>query len=614
MSKTIKNVVLLIVILSLIMLNSTIIVTWLNKSLFDDFILNTENVNSSFYNGVSLVFLITVFIYSLIGVLTISILITDILFTLFIIANNVKATERNEFITFSELQTITSPKELLSFVEVSVSTALITTLLVTLGIVLLQWLAIKIGKKTKLLLGGKSRLVIGLISFIAITAIFSQPNYYNHHVLKYKEANLHNHNPLKRARSDGFLPSFMHTVKPDYMEKPNQYDKRNINRIFNDYSEAAVKINKQRNKSLNDDQTILYLSESLMDPGAIPDLLHNETPIPFISRTKEENIGGTIYSQYIGGGTANIEWSILTSFSLEVFRDPISVTPYSDFYGGSKNHHTLLSFYDTDTVAIHPYTAHLYKRKSIYNAIGFDDFLYLNNGIKHTDKLGNHSRVSDEALNKDIQRYLGQSDVGLLHVLTMQNHSPYNEDLPDMVYQPDINLDVFPEENEQGLINYLQGLKASDEAVEDLLKEIDQVESDVNILFYGDHFPSLFRGTEDRFSRKEIHETPWFLYMNHGRSKDGIHLKGLSPAFFTTVLLREGDYYVSPFQALMDQLLAEDIRRIGDDFIITDAGKINDNDLSPEVIQLVNDYRLVVYDSLFGKNKLGDKFFLEKGE
>src|SRR5699024_3554193 len=153
-----------------------------------------------------------------------------------------------------------------------------------------------------------------------------------------------------------------------------------------------------------------------------------------------------------------------------------------------------------------------------------------------------------------------------------------------------------------------------DEAVEDLLKEIDQVESDVNILFYGDHFPSLFRGTEDRFSRKEIHETPWFLYMNHGRSKDGIHLKGLSPAFFTTVLLREGDYYVSPFQALMDQLLSEDVRRIGDDFIITDAGKINDNDLSSEVIQLVNDYRLVVYDSLFGKNKLGDKFFLEKGE
>ena len=94
---------------------------------------------------------------------------------------------------------------------------------------------------------------------------------------------------------------------------------------------------------MNDSQTILYLSESLIDPQRLPNLLLNETPIPFITDTTERNVGGTMYSQYIGGGTANIEWSILTSFSLEVFRDPMAITPYSDFYLQSKNHNTVLS-------------------------------------------------------------------------------------------------------------------------------------------------------------------------------------------------------------------------------------------------------------------------------
>jgi len=420
---------------------------------------------------------------------------------------------------------------------------------------------------------------------------------------------LHNHNPLKRAKRDGFLPSFVHTIKPEYMEKPIQYDKTTISRIQEKYTTSAQHINEKRNKSLDDSQTILYLSESLIDPKLLPNLLQNETPIPLITDIKEKNIGGTLYSQYIGGGTANIEWSLLTSFSLEVFHDPIAVTPYSDFYGDSKNHNTILSLYDNKKVAIHPYTAHLYKRRSTYNAIGFDDFLYLNHGIEHTEKLGTHQRVSDEALNKDIFRYLGEEDVGLIHVLTMQNHSPYGGEIPDMLYQPKITPDILSKEKEKELYNYLQGLKASDEAMEDMIKEIEKVDTEINILFYGDHFPSIFRGTEDQFTYKELHETPWFLYMNHGRSNNGIQMEGLSPAFFTTVLLREGNYYVTPFQALMDELLSQGIKRIGDDFVITEGGNIKDEDLPDELFELVSDYRLIVYDALFGKNALDDDFF-----
>ena len=126
---------------------------------------------------------------------------------------------------------------------------------------------------------------------------------------------------------------------------------------------------------------------------------------------------------------------------------------------------------------------------------------------------------------------------------------------------------------------------------------------------YGDHFPSLFRGLEDQFTVEEIHETPWFIYMNHGRSEKEIQLEGLSPVFLMTVLLREGNYYVTPFQGLMDELLTRGVKRIGNDYIVTKDGKLNDSELSDELLEMINDYRIIVFDALFGSNWLRDDFY-----
>lgn len=600
--------------LGIIALNSIAVVTWLNKSLFSDYILNTEGVYTSFYNGVSLIILLTILVFSILGTLLTSILIIDLIFGALIIANNIKVIERNDFITFSELQTIFSPKELLSFIEIPIVSAFIVVILIVIGLIVFHWLTTKFVKRANLLIKNKLRISLLIVSFSMLVFIYVKPNLYNEYILGYDVPDYHNFNPLKRAQRAGFLPSFIHTIKPTYMEKPFQYDKLTTDKIFDEYSQMADDINEHRTKSLADSQTILYLSESLMDPARLPNLLLNETPIPFITEVTKNNIGGTMYSQYIGGGTANIEWSLLTSFSLEVFLNPMSITPYSDFYSDSKNHHTVLSMYPNSKIALHPYTAELYKRKIIYNKMGFDDFLYLNNGIKHTEKLGTHERISDESLNKDVFRFLGKEGIGLMHVLTMQNHSPYSGEIPDMSYQPKINLEVFPEEDTEGLYNYLQGLKASDDALRGLINEMEKYDTEINLVVYGDHFPNLFTGLEEQFTAQQLHETPWFIYMNQGRSSNNeTQIEELSPIFLTTVLLNEGDYYVSPFQALMDNLLTKGVNRIGHDFIVTKDGKVMDDELSKDLLELVTDYRTVMYDSLFGENWLPDQFYTETG-
>ena len=592
--------------------NSTTIVEWLNKSMFPDYAIGAEqNFHDSFSNGISLIFIITIFVYSILGTAIVSILIIDLLMFGLIFANQMKAMERNEFITFSELKTIASPKELLSFVDVSPAFALLISIGVILFLIGLQFLIVRVSKKINFRVGKIFRIILFSVSLSLLVAIFVRPNDYNTHVLKFEETQSHNFNPLKRARADGYLPTLMNTVKPTYMDRPDGYSKERVMDISEKYNEISAEINKDRDNHLNESQTLLYLSESLMDPKQLPDLLLNETPIPFISGTIKDNIGGTMYSQYIGGGTANLEWSVLTSFSLEVFRDPLVVTPYSDFYADSKNHHTILDFYNKEKVAIHPYSAHLYNRRTIYDAIGFDEFRYLDHGIKHTEKLGDHTRVSDDALNKDILDAANQENVELVHILSMQNHSPYNKEIPEMDYKPEINTEVFTNENKDELFNYLQGIYASDRAIEELVNELEKSNKDINLLFYGDHFPSVFRGTEDQFKDNELHETPWFIYMNHGRSEGGARLNNLSPAFFIPVLLREGAYYVSPYQGLMDTLLSKGVKRIGKNYVVTDEGKVDDKDLPKDLLMMIQDYRIIEYDALFGHNWLSDDFYTE---
>src|SRR5699024_479977 len=160
---------------------------------------------------------------------------------------------------------------------------------------LLQWGAVKIAKKTDFLLHKRLRIVLLVLSLTLLTIIYLKPNIYNEYILQYKISDMHNHDPLKRAHRDGFIPSFLHTVKPKYMYEPNQYQQPDINKIFYKYTSLADDINEERNHTLYDDHTILYLSESLIDPELVSGLMENETPTPFITEIRNNNIGGTMY-------------------------------------------------------------------------------------------------------------------------------------------------------------------------------------------------------------------------------------------------------------------------------------------------------------------------------
>src|SRR5699024_11707394 len=116
--RIILHILLYAMLFSILLLNSITIVEWLNRSLFVDYTIGpNEESNYYYYGEILIVFLVALFMYAVIGTFIVSLLATNILFGTLVIATRIKVKQRNEFITFTDLQTLASAKELLAVIN-----------------------------------------------------------------------------------------------------------------------------------------------------------------------------------------------------------------------------------------------------------------------------------------------------------------------------------------------------------------------------------------------------------------------------------------------------------------------------------------------------------------
>src|SRR5699024_9140778 len=150
------------------------------------------------------------------------------------------------------------------------------------------------------------RLSLCIISIALIIVIFIKPNQYNNKILHFETENTHNFNPVKQAQQDGYIPAFMDTVKPHYMQKPTGYKKKNMKKLYEKYTHTAQELNEYTTESADESHTSLYLRKSLTNPKRVPHLLENESPLPGTEKIIKKNVGRNMNSHSMGGTTANL--------------------------------------------------------------------------------------------------------------------------------------------------------------------------------------------------------------------------------------------------------------------------------------------------------------------
>ena len=298
-----------------------------------------------------------------------------------------------------------------------------------------------------------------------------------------------------------------------FPQAPSQYSQKSMDEI-------GVMIEQyEKNGELIDIITLQVESWQYTDNY---DVTYGEDVFSNYNRLSKEGITGLMASPKYGGGTADIEYEVLTGFTTN--DGYTSVTPFNNvvYNGFPSIVNYLRDNYGYDTFAVHAYTSELYNRPIAYRNLGFAN-IYFSDTFDNPKMCGLY--ISDPAcVEKMLEIYeeaCVKSDHIFMHGLTMQNHLPMGDDrftTQDLVSAQSSSLmapDLFI------MQRFGTALKWTDEALGMLCDYLKNVDRKVLVLAYGDHQTSIY---ESKGIGDVLHHTDF--YDTYDEEKDFMKLHG----------------------------------------------------------------------------------------
>jgi len=508
-----------------------------------------------------------------------------IFFFLFNLTNYYKIKSWNQPITFGDIYTVGNFKEFIGgFLSSNKTLSQVLISLITISFFIFIIKKIFNQKNPKLNL----RIIIGIISIIIISIPIVSPKTINNitSVLKIK-SNLSN--PLIYCKNNGILFCFYNDLQNIKNPTPENYNQKTIDEIYSNLSENKQIINKNDNLKPN---IVVILSEALFDVTKLPNIKLSQDPIINIRQDQKS----TLISPQFGGGTANIEFEIITGLSNYLMKGKV---PYSQAI--YKDLPTIFSLFKNKgytTTTIHPYLRSMFNRSSVYKHFGVDKFITIED-MSSYDKTGPY--VSDKSFTQEIlKQFNSTSDPQLIFTLSMQNHFPFE------VHRFDNNpiqiTSSLKQEDHNSLETYINGIYYSDQSYLFLKEELKKSSKPTIVIFYGDHLPllntdfgiykSLNFVPQDQSSwttsdYKKMYTTPISVWSNY-ETNIQVSSPSITPNFLSLEILNLAN--IKPeYQFKFIDSISQTDTILSQDF----TPKFSSKELS--------DYNLIQYDLLFGK-------------
>ena len=364
---------------------------------------------------------------------------------------------------------------------------------------------------------------------------------------------------------------------------------------------------------------IMVMSESLWDPTRLDTVKLSPDPMPTI----RENLSGGMFSPEFGGMTANVEFEALTGFSNAFL--PYGSIPYQQYV--RRPVPSLATFFRSKGYvarSFHPFQSWFWNRKQVYGDFGFENF-QSEEELPPMEKRGIFA--SDEALTKEIIRQADETEQPFFFfAVTLQGHGPYEA---NRYVKNEIAIDAatLSEQSHDALATYAQGVRESDQSLKALMDWAKTRERETIIVMFGDHLPPLgavypqsgYMPDEVATRKaspavmKRQHETPLVIWSSrHGVQKD---VGSISPALLPYHLVRLSGFR-HPFYT---GVLGEVQKRYSviDRYQLIDRKDNAHPDWSRSATAtdpLINQYRMLQYDQIFGKGLATERFFPEQQE
>lgn len=285
---------------------------------------------------------------------------------------------------------------------------------------------------------------------------------------------------------NGACLSYFLLVKSNRVDIPDDYSEKTLQEI----ADAAVLAYKSAGENGQKPDIIMIMNEAWSDLQVLGELDTTNEYMPFVDSLTENTTRGNLYVNVLGGLTANTEFEALTGNSLSLLAP--AVVPYQNQVDHDMpSLARILADQGYATMSMHPSGESAWSRNSAYEYFGFDTFIHQGVWEMPYEYIGGF--VSDECNYKEIIHRYEERDQDapfFLFDVTIQNHGSYYGQVPVDIEVK--NVGGTPAEDVGYLYDvetYLNLMKVSDDAFEDLITYFQQEERPVIICIFGDHQP-----------------------------------------------------------------------------------------------------------------------------
>ena len=417
-------------------------------------------------------------------------------------------------------------------------------------------------------------------------------------------------------RNYSIVTGFLTNLRVMQFEAPEDYSQEavyeRLDQVEKDLSDEPMYADSyaaEHEKDAVQTPNIIYvMNESFWDVSRLEGIAFDRDLTPNLKRLAQQGASGYVYSPSFGGGTCDVEFEVLTGFSLEHL--PAGSKPYQQYVtDATPSLAQFLKGQGYSTVAIHGYYERMWSRNTAYPRLGLDDFISIED-MSDPDK--RRGFVSDmEMTQQIIEQYESRKENGpvFIHAVTMQNHTTYDEskypqdELVNVLEHPGLS-----EKTLSPLRDFATGVYEADAALGALTDYFSQVEEPTIIVFWGDHFNPFGDGYEiyektgyiekGDTSSPALHQTDLLIWSNYSDTHTDL---GTIAAYEVSPVMAELYGLERPiyFDYLLQQMSVYRARTRG---VTVEANGSFSETMTEEQQQWYNDHWLLQYDQMFGKN------------
>ncbi len=592
----------------------SIILTWfLEFRYFDDINKTWElffkNSCRIFLFNSFIMFLLIAFVYAITLKPWFAIGFISVLTTIVAYVNENKFASRMAPLLPEDLKMVTELNGMTNFIDIGGLTVL------TIGIAIIIVVAIFLSIATKRLFslpsyltinedGSKKhfilkRIILSLftaIVFFASTSFIINNNGAPYQYIWFIHATFVAWNQEINYSENGFLIGFLYNCGKFDIKSPSDYSEDYVKKIAKEYSNIKYKEDSKR-QSLDkaDYNIVVVLGESFYDPEILSKYYQYSGGdiTPNLHKIIKKYPSGQMYSLDYGGGTANMEFEVLTSLT-NYYLDTVPYINLIPKAGETPSIATWGKKNGYNTTAIHTYYDGMYKRNISVPNEGFEQFI-TKIDIKNPETEPGSSYYNDKTAYNEVLKVLKDSEQKqVVSLVTMQNHVPYEEKAYNGARDFKLTGDSknYDEDDKKRIETYFQLLHNSDKYLGDFISELDKLGLDEKtvVLFFGDHSPGVFQAAaEDDINISRL--TPYFIYSNFAIDLGEKSLPTTTPNCLVNTLYNRLNVKKPTIHYLLDEVCKENpiltMTYYGDDGLTQ--------------TETLDKYENVTYDILSGK-------------